>query len=383
LDLTEDEINLDDVNEALDNTQGDSGAVSPVTPDPASPAESEDTASPINTRRNTMSGSVPTAPPVPPVQLSGFTEEQLQALVALVRGPTVPVRPKVRPPPEYHGERALLRTFIVQCNLYYQAIGETTHQGRIAYTKSLLRGSAAKWITPYAEGIKEETWTTWEQFVEALKKQFADVDAENTARTKIENMTQGKRPVTDYWNEYRLTSTDANYDDKTLQRLFLRGLSPTLQDAWAQDNYEVDTTEDLADWAIKKENRIQFVRSIQKPTGTTRVVEAARNQDGTFRTNNGQPRGDPMDLDATRRNARIPISTQEFQRRMRNNLCLNCAKPGHRARECKSQRNTTEGGSQTKSWTPRRTAPWQSKPAIKEMEVKEEEGPSGNESCPL
>ena len=43
--------------------------------------------------------------------------------------------------------------------------------------------------------------------MEALKRQFTDVDAENTARTKIESMTQGVRTFTEYWNEFRLTVT--------------------------------------------------------------------------------------------------------------------------------------------------------------------------------
>jgi len=54
------------------------------------------------------------------------------------------------------------------------------NEGRIAYAKSLLRESAAKGITPYAEGIRPETWTTWDEFVMALKKQFADVDRGKT-----------------------------------------------------------------------------------------------------------------------------------------------------------------------------------------------------------
>ena len=102
----------------------------------------------------------------------------------------------------------------------------------------------------------------------ALKRQFADGDAENTARTKIESMTQGAKTFTDYWNKFRLTAMEANYDDKTMQRLLLRGSNRVILDAWAQDNREVVDIDDLAQWAIEKENRINLVKSVHKTPNT-------------------------------------------------------------------------------------------------------------------
>jgi hypothetical protein len=317
------------------------------------------------------------------MHIAGFTQEQMENLFAIAQASAVNRRPKVKPPPEYKGERSMLRTFIVQCNLYFEATGETDDRGRIAYTKSLLRDAAAKWITPYAEGTRREDWTTWTEFLEALRKQFADVDAENSARTKIESMVQGRKTITDHWNEFRLTATEANYDDKTMQRLLLKGLNTTLQEAWAQDNYDVDDVEDLAGWAIKKENRINFVRSIQNRSTTTRVLEAPRNNDGTFRpTVNNNTRGDPMDLDATRRRPNFDLSRNEFQRRMRGSLCLSCGKPGHRARDCRSPKDNKDYTTQQRGMSQGRQGRWQPRPAIKEIEIEQEAEQSGNEESP-
>ena len=82
--------------------------------------------------------------------------------------------------------------------MYFGATRVTSDGDKIACTKSLQRDVAAKWITSYAEGSRQETWTTWDGFVDALKRQFADVDAENRARTKIESMTQGVKTFKDY-----------------------------------------------------------------------------------------------------------------------------------------------------------------------------------------
>ena len=161
--------------------------------------------------------------------------------------------------------------------------------------------------------------------MDALKAQCADVDAENSARTKIESLTQGLKTFTDYWNEFRLTATEANYDDKTMQRLLLKGSNRVILDAWAQDNRQVVDFDDLAQWAIEKENRINFVKSLHKTSRMSRTDSTPRNPNGTYRptNNNSQDYGDPRNLDATRRQPRLNISREEFQRRMRERLCLN------------------------------------------------------------
>ena len=166
--------------------------------------------------------------------------------------------------------------------MYFRATRVTSDGHKIAYTKSLPRDAAAKWITPYAEGSQQEICTIWDGFVNTLKRQFAEVDAENTARTRIESMTHGTKPFTDNWNKFRLTATDANYDDKTMERLLLRGSNRVILDAWTQDNRQVVDVDDLAQWAIKKENRINFVKSLHKTPTMSRTDNTPRNPDGTY-----------------------------------------------------------------------------------------------------
>ena len=217
----------------------------------------------------------------------------------------------------------------------------------------------------------------------ALKRQFADVDAENTARTRIESMTQGVKTFTDYCNEFRLTATEVNYDDKTMQRLPLRGSNRVILDAWAQDNRQVVDVDNLAQWAIEKENRINFVKSLHKQTTTSRMDNTPRNPDGTYRpaNNNNQNYGDPMDLDATRRQPQLNISRGEFQRRMREHLCLKCGKPGHLAAGCtvppKSFNPLARPWQQNK-----KSSPWQKRQQLREIEIESLPEQSGNEESP-
>ena len=115
--------------------------------------------------------------------------------------------------------------------------------------------------------------------------------------------------------------------------------------------------------------------------GTTSKVkpgssETSRNQNGTLRPQNDN-QGDPMELDATRRRPGFNISAKEYQRRMRSNLCLKYAKPGHRAAACRSQANSKEGA----TWEPRNDKKhWRPPAKARQMEVAKEEESGKDES---
>ena len=112
-------------------------------------------AQPTNPGEASTTGAPPQArardPVQPPVPMAGFTEGQLVEFLRALRDHNDHQRPKVKPPPGLGSDRSQLRTWLVQCNVYFGATRVTSDADRIAYTKSLLRNAAAKWITPYAE----------------------------------------------------------------------------------------------------------------------------------------------------------------------------------------------------------------------------------------
>ena len=55
IDLTDNNLNVSGLGEALEQAERSTRAPSPDTPEPASLAATEETASPVNTRRNMMS----------------------------------------------------------------------------------------------------------------------------------------------------------------------------------------------------------------------------------------------------------------------------------------------------------------------------------------
>jgi len=254
---------------------------------------------------------------------------------------------------------------------------------KIVYALSLLRGDALKWATHYIERRQDVTWSNWDAFKDQLRGQFGEIDEQGAARAELMKMVQGSKGATEYWNEYRLIVSQTGIDDATLTYHLMRGFKLELQDAWGMDGSDSQDPQFVANWAIKKETKMAAIRhmrhggpSKEKTTSPT----TSRNQNGTFRQQN-ENQGDPMELDETQRRPGFNISAKEFQRRMRSNLCLKCAKPGHRAAACRSQANSKEGA----TWEPRNDNKkrWSPPAKAREMEVEKRGAEeSGNDQSP-
>jgi len=131
-------------------------------------------------------------------------------------------------------------------------------------------------------------------------------------------MKQGKRSVTEYWDEFHLVASGAELDDSTGGELLLGGMNTELQNAWRASSEDYEDLEVLAQWAIQKETKLATVRQIQGSPSTKNIQRETitpRNQDGIYRptTNGNQNYGDPIELDATRKRPRFNISREEFQ----------------------------------------------------------------------
>src|SRR6195952_3858106 len=139
IDTLAENLDISALGEALESALGESRAPSPTTPEPTSPVESEETADPGRTRRNTMatqgqqgqaSASTITAPELNP--------DQLRQIVTALSGGTR--RPKAKEPEVYRGEQHKLRGWLVQLVVYYKRVGwqDGHNEEKILYATSLL-----------------------------------------------------------------------------------------------------------------------------------------------------------------------------------------------------------------------------------------------------
>ena len=286
-----------------------------------------------------------------------ITPDQLQQIIQSLSGGTR--KPKIKEPDTNRGERHKLRGWLAQLQVYFKAIqwAEGHDDEKILYAISLLRDDAGKWITPYTEELIPSTWENWAGFAQELQNQFGVIDAKGEARITLKNMKQGKKSMTEYWNEFRLVASETGLDDSTAGEWLLGGMNPKLQNAWGASSDKYTNITALANWAIKKETKLATVRHIQGYKTTTpiqKLNEISRNPNGTYQPRTTTQGGEAMDLDVFRRRPRLNISQEEFRRLMRERLCLKCAQPGHRADVCTRQDQPKQFNPKTSNWQPAR-----------------------------
>jgi len=315
--------------------------------------------------------------------------EQMRQIIASLSGGTR--KPKAKEPELSRGERHKPRGSLAQLIVYFRIVGwQNGHdEERILNATSLLRDDAGTWIISYAGERITPTLDNWAGFKAELQRQFVIIDVKGEARIRLKHMRQGKRSVTEYWNQFCLVASEAELDDSTEGELLLGGIITELQKAWGTSSEEYEDLEALAQWAIRKEPKLSTIRHIQGSPSTKKIqreTTTPRERDGTYRpTNNGNHNyGDPMELDTTRKRPGFNISREEFQRRIREQLWLKCAQPGHLARDCTKKEGTRPFNTRARSWPhTRKPAPWQTRPKISEMEVEQEPEQSGYDECPL
>jgi len=254
IDLTETEIDLETLGEALDESIQHSRAASSTT-------ESSDETDAVPTRRNTMASTSTPDPdtkgkdgdtPLP----SNLTPDQIQQIIgALTGGSGNTKKPKIKEPSTFHGERDQLRGWLAELSVWFKGVGWEFeyNNDKIVYALSLLRGEALKWGTPYIERRQDVTWSSWDNFKNELQGQFGEIDEQGAAGAKLMRKAQGSKGATEYWNEYRLIASQTGMDDATLTYHLIRGFKPELQDAWGMDGSDSQDPQFVANWAIKKE----------------------------------------------------------------------------------------------------------------------------------
>jgi len=217
-------------------------------------------------------------------------------------------KPKRMEPEVYRGERHTLRGWLAQLTVYYRTVGwQHSHdEERIPNATSLLRDTAGTWITSYAEEPITPTGDNWAGLKAELQRQFGVIDAKGEARIRLKNMKEGKRSVTEYWNQFRLVASEAELDNSTGGELLPEGMIPELQNTWGASSEEYEDLEALAQWAIPKETKLATVTYILGSRSTKNVQRETitpRNPHRTYGpTHNGNRNyGEAMELDASRR----------------------------------------------------------------------------------
>ena len=240
IELTETEIDLEGLGEALAKSIQLSRTASSTTDSSEEGSDSDETDG-APTRRNMMTSTSNRNPDikgkeVPP--LPYLTPEQIQQIIgASTGGEGNTKKPKITEPSTFHGERDQLRGWLALLSVYFKGVAWEIdyNKDKIVYALGLLRGDALKWATPYIERRQDVIWSSEDDFKNELEGQFGEIDEQGARRAKLMRMAQGSKRATEYWNEYRLIASQTGIDDATLTYHLMMGFKTELQDTWGID----------------------------------------------------------------------------------------------------------------------------------------------------
>ena len=150
--------------------------------------------------------------------------------------------------------------------------------------------------------------------------------------------------MTEYWNEFRLASSEAELDDATEGEWLLMGMSPTIQNSWGEESDPYESVDTFARWAIEKETKLTMIRNHQKGRETDhKTTTTPRNPNRTYKpVLTTQQGGDAMELNAIQREPNLNLSAQAFRWRRNTIRCLKCARIGHMIKDCRNAKDARD-----------------------------------------
>ena len=185
-------------------------------------------------------------------------------------------------------------------------------------------------------------------FLQCLDVSFGDQNKKQTAQNKIHVLKQRKRFFHEYLAEFQKYINDTRYDVANQKYCFLAGMQWELNMLLVQHDTDRLTFDEMVKLSIALTSRAQLTNqnrpknynsafpsnNIYVPTTPSTTSQTpAQHQVTTIYINPAQPQfdqNDPMDLSATNRRFKKPLTAEQRKYRFENNLCLYCGKSGHR-----------------------------------------------------
>jgi len=145
-------------------------------------------------------------------------------------------------PPEFSGDRATGKAFLMSCRTYIRLCPEAFEDDstKIIWAMSYMKsGRANCWATcKFEQEVKvgRVRFINWDDFEDEFRKDFMPLDVEAAAINVLETTAyfQGKRSVDDYLDQFCDLIYDSRYSDpKTVVVKFHRGLDRRISTALA------------------------------------------------------------------------------------------------------------------------------------------------------
>lgn len=294
-------------------------------------------------------GALPPAVPpgLVPAEDLAFAQQQLanaQAQINALVG-QLAAQAAAPPPPPPNGIKPALpapfkgsdekhvqvQSWLFSLNCYFRAVNVVSERQKIDYAVCLLQGHAAQWYRLQSlRAPDSEPYASWDEFQDALEKQFMPVNFEKRARDRLaalKQVTSVQRYIKEF-TDICLEIPDLHSSEQFHR--FVQGLKPNVR-------REVELQDPLTfNEATRIAERIDAISFAHRSEPSR--VPAPR---PSYSRSDSRP--EPMELgsmsvDRRRPSAAANLSSRlsaEDRRRLRDaNACFYCRKPGHIMARC-------------------------------------------------
>jgi hypothetical protein len=284
---------------------------------------------------------------------------------------------KVNPPMEFTGRRDQIKSFRLQCKLYWEMNPERFNgkaRARLLFAMSYLRGKALEWIQPHMENYIDSTTTeqitestravlgSVDLFFAAIKETF-DVGNDVLEADRDLRVLRQRTSAAAYRAEFSILAAKVGWNDDALASQFYRGLKDQVRTEITMHHVRPSTLRGMADLAIQIDTRIFEVQMEKKGsyfqgksnTKVQRDVPAWKDnyyglQKMQIDATQGKPGSNHNNGSKNKSNKRPQPKTKGTTDKS-SVECYGCGKKGHYKSECnaRKQRHDLQGSGQRQS----------------------------------
>ncbi len=257
------------------------------------------------------------APPTPTPPPAALSQSASQSMTS----------PRLSFPEKYDGTPNKCKGFLLQCTIFMdqQPHLYPTDDSRVPFVCSLLTGRALDWATAVWEG-GNMAFPSFRNFMRQFREVFEHAVDGKEVGEQLLALRQGSSTAADFALTFRTLAAQTGWANDPLKLLFRKGLTTDLQSELACRD-EGRTLEQFIELTIRIDNLMRSRRPLRRSATPPSAV--------TWRTT---PEPEPMQVGMTH------LTSEERERRRRENLCLYCGLPGHMRISCPT-RPTSRGSS--------------------------------------
>lgn len=266
---------------------------------------------------------------------------------------------RIKPPASFTGQASYIDSFFIQLSVVFAA-DETrfaTDEKKILFTIGCLSGNALSYVQPFIKDIeaenKPEILNNYKEFKKLLYDAFGDSNPVINSESAIRSLRQ-TGSATKYSTEFRRISMQLSWNNDALVSQYVLNLKDQIKDELARLEPIKDLNQIIAksididnrlfaryqQRSFSNNNRTYQPRQTQQPTNRSGPTPMELNYVGqpSYEIQNAQPTPITPIINFSNQR-RGPISTEEKDRRRKNNLCLYCGLPGHFTAACPNKNN--------------------------------------------